>query len=138
MILLKRDKGRNYNQMRPLHISYDEYGYAASSVLITFGNTKVLCSVTLQQGGTFILKRKKTGWLTAEYAMLPIATALRVQRESSAAQRQGRSVEISRLIGRVIRCVVNLDHIGEQTIVGRLRCTASRWRDASCSITGFR
>lgn len=117
MTLLKRDKGRRHNQIRPLHIEYDKFGCAASSVLITLGKTKVLCSVTLQQGVPHFLKGKKTGWITAEYAMLPTATTVRTQRESSSIQRQGRSVEISRLIGRVMRSVVNLDSIGEQTII---------------------
>src|SRR5579862_8061457 len=91
--------GRASNQVRPIRISYDPYGYADACVLFEIGNTKVLCSVTLQQGVPPFLKGKKTGWLKAEYAMLPGSTHQRSQRESSSADRNGRSVEISRLIG---------------------------------------
>ncbi|HZW60793.1 MAG TPA: ribonuclease PH, partial [Candidatus Babeliales bacterium] len=87
------------------------------SVLFELGNTKVLCSISLQTGVPPFLKGKKTGWLTAEYAMLPSATTIRTPRESSTGQKNGRSIEISRLIGRSLRSVVNLQSIGEQTIM---------------------
>lgn len=114
---LVRFQGRAYNQVRPIKISYDQYGYGAASVLFELGNTKVQCVVHLQQGVPPFLKGKRTGWLKAEYAMLPSATAVRTSRESSSAERNGRSVEISRLIGRVLRSVVHLDLLGEQTII---------------------
>lgn len=112
-----RTDGRLYDQLRPITVSYDAYGYADASVLLTLGNTKVLCAVSLQTGVPPFLKGSKTGWLKAEYAMLPAATQERTQREACAASRSGRSVEISRLIGRSLRAMLNMAAIGERTIV---------------------
>ena len=117
MVSLKRSDGRTKDQLRTLKVIHDTFGYADGSVLFQIGNTKVLCSVSIQAGVPPFLKGKKTGWLTAEYAMLPTATKQRTQRPSSALKQQGRSVEISRLIGRVFRTVVDLDALGERTII---------------------
>ena len=114
--MTQRIDGRSSNELRPLKISYNPFGYADASVLFEVGNTKVLVSVTLQNGVPPFLKGKKTGWLTAEYAMLPSATNQRTTRESSSAQKNGRSVEISRLIGRCLRPLVDLNSLGEKTI----------------------
>ncbi len=111
-----RSYKRSDQQIRPLHIEYNMFGYAAASVIFELGNTKVLCSVTMQQGVPSFLRGKGSGWLTAEYAMLPTATATRTTREITTMKRSGRAVEISRLIGRVLRSIVNLDSIGERTI----------------------
>src|SRR5690242_14213810 len=113
MSLVKRPDGRSYNKLRSMHTNFDTFGYASSSVLFEMGNTKVLCSVTLQNSVPPFLKGKKTGWLTAEYAMLPTATKQRTQRESSAQKANGRSIEISRIISRSLRTVVDLDSLGE-------------------------
>ena len=72
-----RSNARSYDQLRPLRVSYDIYKYASGSTLFEMGNTKVLCSVTLQQGVPHFLRGKKTGWLTAEYSLLPAATPIR-------------------------------------------------------------
>ncbi|HSW74116.1 MAG TPA: ribonuclease PH, partial [Candidatus Limnocylindria bacterium] len=112
-----RIDGRLYNQLRPVRVSYDVYGYAAASVLFELGNTKVLCSVHVQTHVPFFLKGTKTGWLTAEYAMLPGSTMVRTQRDDGSKKKDGRAVEISRLIGRSLRSIVNLKPLGEQTIV---------------------
>jgi len=85
--------------------------------LFELGNTKVMVSISLQDKVPKFLKGGGKGWLTAEYAMLPSATKTRTRRESTLGQRNSRSVEISRLIGRCLRCVVNLDGFGERTIV---------------------
>jgi ribonuclease PH len=114
---LRRFGGRAYNQVRPLSISYDVYGYALASVLLEMGNTKVLCAISVQHNVPPFLRGKKQGWLTAEYNMLPSATQVRTVRETSNANRNGRSIEISRLIGRSLRSVMNLSKLGEQTIV---------------------
>lgn len=114
---LLRPGGRAYDQLRPLKVSYDVFGYTASSILFEMGNTKVLCSVTMQPGIPPFLKGTNTGWLTAEYAMLPTATTVRTQRETSTSKRNGRSVEISRLIGRALRSVVALEKLGERSIM---------------------
>lgn len=112
-----RADGRSLDQLRPITVSYDAYGYADASVLLELGNTKVLCAVSLQPGVPSFLKGTKTGWLKAEYAMLPAATHERTQREACATTRSGRSVEISRLIGRSLRAMVNMAVIGERTVV---------------------
>ncbi len=104
------------DQLRPLRITYDIYKYAAGSALFEVGNTKILCSVTLQQGVPHFLRGKRTGWLTAEYALLPPSTPIRTVREVTANKRSGRTIEISRLIGRSLRSVANLGVLGEQTI----------------------
>lgn len=110
-----RAHGRAYDQLRPIKIEYDAFGYATASVLFTQGKTKVLCSITLQNTVPPFLKGKKTGWLTAEYAMLPTATHLRKERDTY--KPNGRSIEISRLIGRTLRSIVELDKLGERTII---------------------
>ena len=111
-----RAQGRAHNQLRDIRITYDIYDYAAASVLFEQGKTKVLCAVTLQNNVPPFLKGKRTGWLTAEYAMLPTATHIRKERENSH-NPNGRSIEISRIIGRVLRSVINLSVLGERTIV---------------------
>lgn len=117
MTSIKRFAGRSSNELRLMHITHETFGFADGAVLFHMGRTKVLCSVTLQNGVPPFLKGKRTGWLNAEYAMLPTATQQRTQRSSSLAQQNGRSVEIARLISRVLRTVVDLDTIGERTIV---------------------
>jgi ribonuclease PH len=111
-----RVDGRAANQIRQIAITPNFSDYALSSILIELGKTKILCSVSLTSGVPSFLKGKKTGWLTAEYAMLPIATHTRLQRESTSMKRQSRAIEISRLIGRVFRSVIDLDILGEQTL----------------------
>jgi ribonuclease PH len=115
--LRKRAYGRKANQLRPCTVAFDQFGYTSGSVLLQLGNTKVLCSVTLQPGVPPFLKGKKVGWLTAEYDMLPTATQQRTTRASSAAKQHARSVEISRLISRSLRMMVDLDALGERTIM---------------------
>ncbi len=115
--MVLRRQGRPLDQMRDARITYDVFGYAAGSVLFELGNTKVLCSVSLQPGVPAFLKGKRVGWLTAEYAMLPTATTVRTTRESEQGRKNGRNVEISRFIGRSLRAVVDLEKIGERTII---------------------
>lgn len=113
---IKRSGGRANDHLRPLKASFDVFGYTAGSILFELGNTKVLCSVTIQPSVPPFLKGKGSGWLTAEYSMLPTATTIRTQRESTTMKKNGRNVEISRLIGRALRSVVALDKLGERTI----------------------
>jgi ribonuclease PH len=112
----RRQDDRAFDQIRPITITYDIYGYADASLLFEQGDTKVLVGITLQMGVPHFLKGQRTGWLSAEYAMLPTATQQRTQRETSQAQRNARSVEISRLIGRCLRTTIDLDVLGERTI----------------------
>lgn len=112
-----RSHGRNSDEMRPISLKYDFFEYADGSVLYELGKTKVACAVTLVRKVPPFLRGKRTGWLTAEYAMLPAATHQRTDRESNSFKRNGRSLEISRLIGRCFRSIVNLDLLGERTIM---------------------
>ena len=113
----KRFDGRGSRELRPLSLEYDAFGYAASSVYLCQGNTKVLCAITLQPSVPHFLRGQGTGWLTAEYSMLPSATQQRSLREASQQQRNSRSIEISRIIGRCLRTCVDLRAFGEQTII---------------------
>jgi len=116
-MILKNDFiGRAYNEVRPIYLQYDVFGNADASVLFIQGNTKVLASVTLQDGVPAFLKGQKQGWLAAEYAMLPCAPSKRIVRESSQQNKNSRSVEISRLIGRSLRSVVDIFAIPEKTV----------------------
>ena len=112
----RRQDGRLSNQIRSVSLQYDLFGYADASVFFELGQTKVLVSVSIKQGVPQFLKGSGKGWLTAEYAMLPCATVDRTMRESQQNQRNTRSVEISRITGRCLRSVVNLDCVGERTI----------------------
>src|SRR3990167_10827131 len=113
---MNRHDNRRSHDLRPLSITYGIYEYAAGSNLFSLGKTKVLCAVTLQQTVPPFLKGKGTGWLSAEYALLPAATQVRTNREISVMKRQGRSIEISSLISRALRTVIDLTVLGERTI----------------------
>lgn len=131
-----RKNNRSYDQLRDLKISYDVFGYAPGSVLFELGNTKVLCTVNIAVGVPPFLKGTKTGWLTAEYAMLPNSGHNRSMRESSQAKRNDRAVEISRLIGRSLRAVVDLSSIGERTIFIDCDVLQADGSTRTASITG--
>lgn len=131
-----RHNNRSYNQLRNVKISYNVFGYAPGSVLLELGNTKVLCSVTMSPGVPSFLKGTKTGWLTAEYAMLPNSGHTRSVRESSQAKRNDRAIEISRLIGRSLRAVVDLSAIGERTIFVDCDVLQADGSTRTASITG--
>jgi ribonuclease PH len=112
----RRPTGRRPDQIRPIKVTYDIFEYASGSVLYEIGKTKVMCAVTLQEGVPPFLRNTKTGWLSAEYSMLPTSTQTRSSREAVTGKRNGRSVEISRLISRALRTIVRLDLLGERTI----------------------
>lgn len=116
-IHMSRLNQRQPAQLRPLKFSFNTFGYADSSILIELGGTKVLCSVTLTDYTPPFLRDKKTGWLSAEYAMLPSATHQRTAREAVTQKRNARSIEISRLIGRAFRSIVDLSRLGEQRTI---------------------
>lgn len=114
--MFERHDGRSLLELRPLATQFTIYPQALGSVLISLGQTRVLCSVTHGTGVPSFLRGSKTGWLTAEYAMLPAATTERTSREVSSCKRNGRVVEISRMIGRCLRTCVNLQALGESTL----------------------
>lgn len=115
MMLLRHD-GRKRDQVRPVKITRNFIKHAEGSVLIEMGDTKVICTATVEEKVPPFLRDKGRGWVTAEYAMLPRATHERTQREASRGKQGGRTLEIQRLVGRALRSVVETEGLGERTI----------------------
>lgn len=113
---MKRSENRKPNQLRKLKIQKNFTKYAEGSVLITCGNTKVICTASLENGVPRFLKDTGQGWVTAEYGMLPRSTHDRMSREAKQGRQSGRTQEISRLIGRALRASVDLQELGERQI----------------------
>lgn len=111
-----RNDGRRHNELRPLVMTTEFTKYAEGSVLIESGETKVICTATIEDRVPPFMKGQGKGWITAEYAMLPRATQTRNQRESMRGRVGGRTMEIQRLIGRALRSVIDLKALGERTI----------------------
>ncbi|MEJ1337385.1 MAG: ribonuclease PH [Candidatus Sedimenticola sp. (ex Thyasira tokunagai)] len=111
-----RPSDRNPDQMRTLRFTRNYTKHAEGSVLVEFGDTKVICTATVEERVPRFLKGTGQGWITAEYGMLPRSTNSRMGREASRGKQGGRTLEISRLIGRSLRAIVNLDRLGEHTI----------------------
>jgi ribonuclease PH len=114
---VKRVDGRAYDELRPIKIIPDYQSFAEGSALIKLGKTHVLCSVSVEERVPPFLKGSGTGWITAEYAMLPRATVTRTQRDSTAGRVGGRNQEIQRIIGRSLRAVADLSALGERTLM---------------------
>ncbi len=113
---MQRPSLRLPDQMRGVHIDRGYIPHAEGSALIAFGNTRVLCTASVEAQVPRFLRGSRKGWVTAEYAMLPRATAQRSPREVTRGHQGGRSMEIQRLIGRVLRACVNTEALGEHTI----------------------
>ncbi len=111
-----RASGRQANQLRPITFTRQFTSHAEGSVLVCFGETRVLCTASVETGVPRFLKGKGEGWVTAEYSMLPRATHTRNQREASKGKQGGRTLEIQRLIGRSLRAMVDMKKLGEHTI----------------------
>jgi len=111
-----RPSGRAPNELRKIKLTRHYTRYAEGSVLAEFGQTKVLCTASIEERVPRFLKNKKSGWVTAEYGMLPRSTHDRMQREANKGKQGGRTLEIQRLIGRSLRAVVDLKALGERTI----------------------
>ncbi len=103
-----RPNDRAVDQIRPIKITRNYTAYAEGSVLVEFGNTKVLCNATVEENVPRWLKGQGKGWVTAEYGMLPRATHTRNRREAASGKQGGRTMEIQRLIARSLRAVVDL------------------------------
>ncbi|MDC3377106.1 ribonuclease PH [Candidatus Nanopelagicales bacterium] len=114
---MTRSDGRTSDQLRPVTFERNWSEHAEGSTLVSFGKTKVLCTASFTPGVPRWLKDSGTGWVTAEYAMLPRATTTRNQRESVKGKLGGRTQEISRLIGRSLRAVVDMKALGENSIL---------------------
>ncbi|BCR05585.1 ribonuclease PH [Desulfuromonas versatilis] len=111
-----RKDGRAADQLRRIEFERGFTRYAEGSVLVSFGDTRVLCNATVEEGVPPFMKGEGRGWVTAEYAMLPRATHSRSPRESTRGKVGGRTHEIQRLIGRALRAVIDLEALGERTI----------------------
>ena len=114
---MKRADGRAYDELRPVRITPDYQSFAEGSALIELGKTQVLCSVSVEEKVPFFLRGGGSGWITAEYAMLPRATVTRTSRDSSLGRISGRNQEIQRLIGRSLRAITDLAALGERTLI---------------------
>ncbi|MEO0348159.1 MAG: ribonuclease PH [Pseudomonadota bacterium] len=116
-LLASRSNGRKHNQLRNLEI-YSNYNiHAEGSCLITLGNTKLICTASVDEYLPPFLRNGNSGWLTAEYNMLPRATHTRTKRESTTGKPAGRSIEIQRLIGRSLRAAIDLKTLGRRQII---------------------
>jgi ribonuclease PH len=116
----QRAGGRRANELRPLRITRNYTTHAEGAVLIEAGQTRVLCTASVEESVPPFLKGKGQGWLTAEYGMLPRATNTRTRREAAEGRQSGRTQEIQRLIGRSLRAVLDMAALGERTI--RIDC----------------
>ena len=114
---MKRADARAWDELRPIKITPGFQSFAEGSALIELGKTRVLCSVSVEQRVPAFLRGGGSGWITAEYAMLPRATVSRTPRDSSLGRVAGRSQEIQRLIGRSLRAVTDLEALGERTFI---------------------
>ncbi len=113
---MQRPSGRNNDQLRDVRITRNFTCHAEGSVLIEFGNTKVICNASVESGVPRFMKGEGRGWVTAEYGMLPRSTGSRMGREAARGKQGGRTVEIQRLIGRSLRAATNLEALGENTV----------------------
>jgi ribonuclease PH len=115
-----RRSGRRADELRPLTLTRNCNRHAEGSVLIECGDTRIICTASVEDGVPPFLKGKSQGWITAEYGMLPRATNTRMRREAADGRQSGRTQEIQRLIGRSMRAIVDLGALGERTI--RMDC----------------
>lgn len=111
-----RPSGRAPNQMRPISFTPDFTMHAEGSVLVAFGNTKVICTASVEERQPRWLRDEEQGWVTAEYGMLPRSTHSRMGREAARGGQGGRTMEIQRLIGRALRASVDLQRLGPRTV----------------------
>ncbi|WP_213992458.1 ribonuclease PH [Sodalis sp. dw_96] len=131
-----RPAGREIQQVRPVTITRHFTKHAEGSVLIEFGDTRVLCTATVEEGVPRFLKGQGQGWVTAEYGMLPRATHTRNAREASRGKQGGRTMEIQRLIARSLRAAVDLTKLGEYTITLDCDVLQADGGTRTASITG--
>ena len=133
-MVVMRASGRAADVMRPVKLTRDVMKHALGSCLVEFGDTKVLCAATIEEGLPGWRKASRAGWVTAEYAMLPASTNHRTKRETGS--RKGRSMEIERLIGRSLRTVVNMRALGEHTVTVDCDVIQADGGTRTASVTG--
>ena len=131
-----RNNGRKNDEMREVKVTRNYIMHPEGSVLIEFGNTKVICNATVEERIPPFLRGTGSGWITAEYSMLPRATNNRVQREASKGKIMGRTMEIQRLIGRALRSAVDLEKLGERQILVDCDVIQADGGTRTASITG--
>ncbi|XBG91869.1 ribonuclease PH [Enterococcus cecorum] len=131
-----RHDGRQVNDLRRIDIQTNVFKHPEGSVVISFGDTQVICSATIEESVPPFLRGSETGWVSAEYSMLPRATNTRNRRESSKGKLSGRTMEIQRLIGRSLRAVVDLEKFGERSIIVDCDVIQADGGTRTASITG--
>ena len=131
-----RNNNRKNDEMSEVKVTKNYIIHPEGSVLIEFGNTKVICNATVEEKIPRWLRGTGSGWITAEYSMLPRATNTRVQRESTKGKLSGRTMEIQRLIGRALRATIDLEKLGERTIMIDCDVIQADGGTRTASITG--
>jgi ribonuclease PH len=131
-----RPSGRALDELRPIRITRHFTRHAEGSVLIEFGETRVLCNASVEETIPSFLRNTGRGWVTAEYGMLPRATHTRNKREAATGKQGGRTLEIQRLIGRALRAVIDLKALGERTITVDCDVLQADGGTRTASITG--
>lgn len=131
-----RANNRSSDALRPITFTRHYTKHAEGSVLVEFGNTKVICTATVEESVPSFLKGKGQGWVTAEYGMLPRSTGTRMRREAASGKQSGRTQEIQRLIGRSLRAVVDLKKLGERQILIDCDVIQADGGTRTASITG--
>ena len=131
-----RPSGRAPDELRSIAITRNFTCHAEGSVLVEFGNTRVICNASFDTGVPGFLKGKGRGWVTAEYGMLPRSTGSRMRREATQARQGGRTMEIQRLIGRSLRAIVDMQALGENTVVVDCDVIQADGGTRTASITG--
>ncbi len=134
--MVSRPSGRAPDQLRPVRLTRRFTKHAEGSVLIEFGDTRVLCTASVEENVPPFLRGKGQGWVTAEYGMLPRSTHTRTAREASKGKQSGRTQEIQRLIGRSLRAVLDLKALGERTITIDCDVLQADGGTRTASITG--
>ena len=133
---MPRPSGRRPEQLRTVRIHRNYTCHAEGSVLIEFGDTKVICTATIEDGVPRFLRGSNQGWITAEYGMLPRSTNSRMGREAARGKQSGRTQEIQRLIGRSLRAAVDLDRLGDRTVTVDCDVIQADGGTRTASITG--
>jgi ribonuclease PH len=131
-----RPSGRAPDELRPVRITRRYTRHAEGSVLVEFGDTRVLCTASIEDGVPFFLRNSGRGWITAEYGMLPRSTHTRSKREAASGKQAGRTLEIQRLIGRSLRAVIDLKALGERSIMIDCDVLQADGGTRTASITG--
>jgi len=133
---MDRPSGRQPDQLRDVSIERNFTCHAEGSVLVSFGNTRVICTASIEPGVPRFMRGQGRGWITAEYGMLPRSTGSRMGREASRGKQGGRTVEIQRLIGRSLRAAVDMEKLGENTITIDCDVIQADGGTRTASITG--